>query len=132
VNSNTKWLNFLERVGWTCLQVVSADGLVKFIDAVWHTHLDLVWVAVFATVLAAIKNAAAQAFGSPTGSTLPFPVRPVPAEGVAVKVAPTTLRLVASNGLALPNGTPVTVSPAVPPAQAPVTPAPPPPVAPTQ
>lgn len=82
---NTKWLVFFERVGWTLLQVASAEGIVFTINTVWHADLAVAWTVIIATALAAVKNAAAQAFGSPTGATLPIESQPVLAEQVVVK-----------------------------------------------
>ena len=79
---STKWLNFFERVLWTLLQVASAEGLIQIYQQVAHVEVAAIWTVVLTVVLSAIKNAAAQAFGSPTGATLPTDQQPVLAEKV--------------------------------------------------
>ena len=109
---STAWLNFVERVGWTLLQAASAEGILGLWSAVTgqsiaaETRVTL--VIVLTTVLAAVKNAAAQAFGSPTGSTLPKTKRPVPADKAAV-IASEHRELRAGPASRLPNGARVSV-----------------------
>lgn len=81
-SKGTQWANFLERVLWTLLQVATAEGIVQVVEEVAKTEVAAIWTVVLATVLAAVKNAATQAFGSPTGATLPEGKAPVPAEKV--------------------------------------------------
>lgn len=80
MNKSTAWLNFLERVTWTLLQVATASGITQVIHEITGNAVSPVWTIVIATCLAAVKNAAAQAFGSPTGATLPADKAPVLAE----------------------------------------------------
>lgn len=80
-----RWKVFLERVAWTLIQVASAEGIVQAYEAVTGQDLAVIWTVFLATVLAAVKNAAAQAFGSESGATLPVADQPVLAEKVRVK-----------------------------------------------
>lgn len=72
-----RWANFLERVAWTLLQVASAEGLVQAYEAITGADVAVIWTVAVATVLAAVKNAAAQAFGSESGATLKGQAKPV-------------------------------------------------------
>lgn len=111
---STKWLNFFERVVWTLLQVASAQALIQGWDHIAHTHVDAFWTIPVTVALAAIKNAAAQAFGSPSGATLPQDKQPVLAEKVLAIAPPPstdatvdTDRGVAWTGSDYANGEPV-------------------------
>jgi hypothetical protein len=108
--TSTKWWNFFERVLWTLLQAASADVILKiweYVNGPVEPETRGLLLVLMTGALAAIKNGAAQAFGSPTGATLPSRVAPVPAERVAVEDV--AGRLVASNASELANGTPVDV-----------------------
>lgn len=111
---STKWLNFFERVLWTLLQVATAEGLIQVYQQVTGAEVAAVWTIVVTVVLAAIKNAAAQAFGSPTGATLPTDQQPVLAEKVLAIAPPPddadavdTDRAIAWTGSDFDNGEPV-------------------------
>jgi len=68
----SKFLDILERVIWTAIQVVTAGGIVTFFN------LDLKWAAPIAVGIAIIKNVIASQFGNGTASTLPISVEPLP------------------------------------------------------
>ena len=85
---STRWANFGERVAWTLLQVASAEAIVQGWEAITDSTVPEVWTVLLATLLAAVKNAAAQVWGSPTGATLPEGTAPVPAEDVKVLDTP--------------------------------------------
>lgn len=87
MTSSTRLVNFFERVGWTLIQVVTAEGLIAAINTYQDPDLNQLWVAVIATLLAAIKNAVAGTFVSPTGATLPEGLAPVLAEHVAARLS---------------------------------------------
>lgn len=80
-----RWKVFLERVAWTLIQVASAEGIVQAYEAATGQDLAVIWTVFLATVLAAVKNAAAQALGSESGATLPVADQPVLADKVRVK-----------------------------------------------
>lgn len=89
---NPRLANFAERVAWTGLQAATADGVL----ALWegpithHPQADrALWLVILTTVLAAVKNSAAQAFGSPTGATLPSSVAQPTASATVEKASPT-------------------------------------------
>jgi hypothetical protein len=71
---NTQYLDILERVIWTTVQVVSAAAVVEFFN------LDPKWAVPIAVVLAAVKNILATRFGNGTASTLPASVEPLQPE----------------------------------------------------
>lgn len=71
--SGAQWLDILERLLWTALQVVGADAVVQFFD--WDTK----WIVPIAALLAGIKGLLASKFGNGTASTLPVSVEPLPA-----------------------------------------------------
>lgn len=108
--NSTQWVNFAERVAWTLVQAASAEALIAGFEAL-HGDIDTghraIYLVVLTTLLAAVKNAAAQAFGSPTGATLPRASQPVPAEDVVARTQGDGV--VASTGSSMPNGTPVVV-----------------------
>lgn len=108
---STKWANFFERVLWTLVQALSAEVILQGYEAL-RGQLDAgthgIALVVLTTVVAAIKNAAAQAFGSPTGSTLSEAKRPVPAEAVVAQQTDTGV--VAGTAAPIPTGSPVLVT----------------------
>lgn len=111
MSTSTRWLNFLERVLWTLLQAVSAEGILTGYEH-FKGELDpsthALMLVALTTILAAVKNAATQAFGSPTGATLPKHSAPVPAENVVAEVdtsSPTDI--VAGRAADAPTGEPV-------------------------
>lgn len=113
-HASTKWLNFFERVLWTLLQVASAEGIIQVYQQIAHVEVAAVWTVVLTVILSAIKNAAAQAFGSPTGATLPTDQQPVLAEKVLAIAPPPgdadavdTDRAIAWTGSDWDNGEPV-------------------------
>lgn len=106
---STRLVNFFERVGWTLIQVVTAEALIAALNTYLEPDLNQLWVAVIATLLAAIKNAAAQSLGSPTGATLPEHLAPVLVETVAARVSGDIT--VAGPASAVPTGAEVEVIP---------------------
>lgn len=81
---NSKWINFFERVGWTIIQGASAEVELQIIQAIWGPIDNYgLWLVVLTGANAAIKNAAAQAFGFESGATLPESVAPVLPDRVA-------------------------------------------------
>lgn len=111
MTASTRWLNFLERVGWTLLQALSAEGILtgyEHFKGELDTSTHALALVVLTTILAAVKNAAAQSFINPTGSTLPKHSAPVPAEDVVAEVdtsSPTDV--VAGRASDVPTGEPV-------------------------
>lgn len=110
---DTKTLNFLERVLWTLAQALTAEMILSaweyFRGPIEPALYGMLLVAL-TTVVSGIKNAAAQALGSPTGSTLGEKTRPVPAE--VVVVADKNGTYVAGDALPdVPTGAPIDLVP---------------------
>jgi len=108
IPTSTKFWNFFERVIWTIIQVISAEGILSVWEAVNGEVKNRSAVLVVLTaLLAALKNAITQTFINPTGATLPESLAPKPAEVVVAETK--NNMVVASNASVLDNGTPVEV-----------------------
>jgi hypothetical protein len=99
--NHARALDFLERVTWTLVQAASAEGILsvwEFARGSIDSHARAVILVGLTFLLSAVKNAAAGAFGQPTGSTLPSSQQPVPADRVLVEKGDSPTGAVAGPG----------------------------------
>lgn len=108
--AKSRWLNFFERVIWTAIQVASADLILEIWSVIYGpVENKAQWIVILTPILAAIKNGAAQAFGSDTGAILPESAAPIIPDKVAAVVKGD--KIVAGKAVPIQDGKTVEVWP---------------------